>query len=412
MFHPKRLFSRLPVIVATLAVAAGLALAQQEQPAAPTDQPKPQPDEAVQQQAGAALAPAPDAVRKPLIQIAILLDTSNSMDGLINQAKTHLWNIVNQFATAKQNGVRPELHVALYEYGNDGLASGEGFVRLVLPLTIDLDKVSEQLFALKTNGGSEYCGHVIRDAVRGLEWSKSNKDFKAIFIAGNEPFTQGEVPYADACKEAIVRGILVNTIFCGPHAEGVETKWKDGAQLADGSFASIDQNEQLVHIDAPQDAELLKLNDELNKTYVAFGKAGAEGKAQQEAQDANAAGLASSVLVQRAASKSSSFYRNAAWDLCDAIDERQVKLEEVKEEDLPENMRKMTMDERKAYLDQQRKARGEVKEKIQKLTGERDKYVAAERRKQAEAEGKKSLDDAIVESVRAQAAEKSFEFEK
>ena len=74
-----------------------------------------------------AIAAAPDAVqKKPVIQLCILLDTSNSMDGLIDQARTQLWRVVNQFATAKRDGRSPELQVALYEYGNDGLpAHGE-----------------------------------------------------------------------------------------------------------------------------------------------------------------------------------------------------------------------------------------------------------------------------------------------
>src|SRR5687768_5668131 len=83
---------------------------------------------------------------KPLIQVAILLDTSNSMDGLINQARTQLWTIVNEFARARQGGQAPVLQVALYEYGNDGLPGGEGHIRQVLPLTDDLDAVSEKLF--------------------------------------------------------------------------------------------------------------------------------------------------------------------------------------------------------------------------------------------------------------------------
>ncbi|RPI65426.1 MAG: hypothetical protein EHM44_00590, partial [Ignavibacteriales bacterium] len=34
------------------------------------------------------------------IQLALLLDTSNSMDGLIDQAKSQLWKIVNELATS------------------------------------------------------------------------------------------------------------------------------------------------------------------------------------------------------------------------------------------------------------------------------------------------------------------------
>ncbi|HEY1405249.1 MAG TPA: hypothetical protein VF857_01445, partial [Spirochaetota bacterium] len=51
------------------------------------------------------------------IQIAILLDTSSSMDGLIDQAKTNLWKIVNETAKAKKGGKTPRLEVALFEYG-------------------------------------------------------------------------------------------------------------------------------------------------------------------------------------------------------------------------------------------------------------------------------------------------------
>ena len=44
-----------------------------------------------------------DGAGKPknnIVKIALLLDTSNSMDGLINQAKAQLWDIVNKFSHA------------------------------------------------------------------------------------------------------------------------------------------------------------------------------------------------------------------------------------------------------------------------------------------------------------------------
>jgi hypothetical protein len=170
-------------------------------------------------------AEAKDPPRSPAIQIALLLDTSNSMDGLIDQAKSQLWSVVNEFIGARRDGHPPALEVALYEYGNDGLPAQEGFVRLVVPMTDDLDTVSERLFALKTNGGQEYCGQVIRDAVTQLAWSRSSDVYKAIFIAGNEPFTQGAVNYNASCRAAIEKGIIINTIFCGPMPEGEQTGW-------------------------------------------------------------------------------------------------------------------------------------------------------------------------------------------
>ena len=149
------------------------------------------------------------------VQLAILLDTSGSMSGLIEQAKTQLWSIVNTFIQAKQNGKVPFVEVALYEYGNDGLNAENHWIRQIQPLTRDLDKISEELFALRTNGGSEFCGAVIKRAVGDLKWDTSPNTYKAIFVAGNEPFNQGPVDPASACREAIANGVIVNSIHCG-----------------------------------------------------------------------------------------------------------------------------------------------------------------------------------------------------
>jgi len=137
------------------------------------------------------VATAAAASAEEKIQLAILLDTSNSMDGLIGQAKAQLWNVVNELARTKRHGVHPTLEVALFQYGNDGLSEQSGYIEMVSDLTTDLDRISEKLFQLTTDGGYEYCGQVIDRAVSKLSWSSSNDVLKVIYIAGNEPFTQG-----------------------------------------------------------------------------------------------------------------------------------------------------------------------------------------------------------------------------
>ena len=220
-----------------------------------------------------------------LIQMAILLDTSNSMDGLIGQAKSNLWKIVNELALTKKDGKIPTLEVALFEYGNNSLSQKDNYIRKIVPFTTDLDLISEELFNLDTNGGHEYCGAVIQDAVKDLKWSKNNKILKVIFIAGNEPFDQGNIDYRNSAKTAISRGIVINTIFCGDLQNGINTKWKDGADLADGSYMNINHNLVEEYIKAPQDDEIMKLNQELNKTYLGYGNKGKEKKELQAKQD-------------------------------------------------------------------------------------------------------------------------------
>ena len=111
---------------------------------------------------------------RPAVDVAILLDTSNSMDGLISQAKSQLWTIVQQFANAEKAGKTPQLRVSVFEYGNSKLPASENYIRQVVQLTDDLDKVSEALFSLKTKGGDEYCGTVINDCL--LYTSPSPRD--------------------------------------------------------------------------------------------------------------------------------------------------------------------------------------------------------------------------------------------
>ncbi len=348
--------------------------------------------------------------RKPLVQIAILLDTSSSMEGLIEQAKSQLWKICNEFIKARQKGAAPEVQVALYEYGKSSLAAESGWIRKIQPLTTDLDKISEELFALKTNGGDEYCGWVIQRAVEELEWNGAPDVYKAIFIAGNEPFTQGRVNYTSACKAAISKGIIVNTIHCGSEAEGVSTKWKDGADLADGRYLVIDQNRAVVSIAAPQDSEIARLGAELNRTYLAFGANAVSGRERQAAQDVNAQTVApaSGAPVQRAVAKASANYQNSSWDLVDAAKDEHFEIAKLKPAELPATMREMTVDERKVYIEKHAKEREQLQGKIKQLNAERERYVA---QRQRELAGTNTLDAVVVSTVRAQAQKHNFQFE-
>lgn len=344
----------------------------------------------------------------PRVQLAILLDTSGSMEGLINQARSQLWKIVNEFNTAKRGGITPEVEVALFEYGNDSLNKENQWVRQICPLTRDLDEVSQKLFALRTNGGEEYCGAVIRQAAQTLTWSSQPGVYKAIFVAGNEPFTQGPVSAAQSCQLAASKGIVVNTIHCGSEQEGIEGGWKQGAALADGSFICIDQNRAAAHIPCPQDPEIVRLGMELNKTYVGFGSHGREKALNQAAQDKNAVEAAPAAGVSRALTKSTSNYDNRNWDIVDAYEKDHLKLDTVKKEDLPEYLRPLTPDELKTHIIRLSTERAAMQEKIRVLNEAREDFLAT--RQKAEG-GPDTLDTAVAKAVRAQAARQDFKWE-
>jgi hypothetical protein len=348
----------------------------------------------------------PPPSKDQTIMLALLLDTSNSMDGLIDQAKSQLWKIVNELAAAKCNdGSRPNIKIALYEYGNDNLPASEGYIRQVNGLTDDLDLISEKLFALSTNGGAEFCGYVIKTSLSQLAWSASKADLKMIFIAGNEPFTQGGVPFREACALAKEKGVVVNTIFCGSYNEGLSTNWKSGADITGGTYMSIEQDRKTVYIPTPYDDRIDGMNDRLNSTYVYYGVTGAYKKENQVSQDKNAESYSRENKVERAVSKSSHAYKNSTWDLVDATKDNEKVLLETKEEDLPKEMKGMTMEQRKTYVKQKSEERKTIQLEIQSLNKKRLEYIASHT-----PQGNKEalLDAAMINAIKQQAKPKGL----
>lgn len=357
--------------------------------------------------------PAPNKVAAnekqttPKIQVALLLDTSNSMDGLIAQAKQQLWKIVNELSKADADGRPPKLEVALYEYGNDSLPVTGDYIRQVTPFTGDLDRISEELFKLKTNGGSEYCGAVIKHSIDHLEWSKSSKDLKAIFIAGNEPFNQGTSPYQESCSQAKTKGIVVNTIFCGNRAEGEKTFWNDGANIAQGRFLIIDQDRAVADIATPYDKEIAELGQKINSTYVSYGAKGNVGYARQSAQDQAAGGISTGNMAARAQSKASANYSNEEWDLVDAKKEKKVEIAKIPEASLPAPMRGMSTEEKEKYVESKQKERVSIQARINELSKKREAYIAQNQKKDSD---KESLDEAMLKTIRQQATDRGLHF--
>lgn len=344
---------------------------------------------------------------KQYVKIALLLDTSNSMDGLINQAKAQLWDIVNEFTHAKcGNDSRPLLQIALYEYGNDNLSSREGYIRQVIGFSNDLDEISEKLFSLTTNGGEEYCGEVIQTSLKQLDWGKNADDLKMIFIAGNEPFTQGKLNYKDAAYNAKEKDVIVNTIFCGNYEQGISTMWKNGATLTGGDYMAIDHNRQVVHIATPYDDVIIRLNAKLNNTYVSYGSLGREKKAMQSAQDSNAAEMEAAVAVKRSVSKSSRLYKNSQWDLVDAVEDDEEILSELVAEDLPQELQGKSESEIKSYVKAKKDERASIQKQIQELNAKREVFIAEHQK-----EEKGELENALLTAIKTQASKKNYKWD-
>jgi hypothetical protein len=355
-------------------------------------------------------ADEPKPAAGPPIDVVICLDVSNSMDGLIGSAKAKLWDIVNDLAKVKPT---PDLRVGLYSYGNDGYDKKVGWIRKDLDLTTDLDALYQKLNALTTRGGTEYVTRVCRDALEQQKWSEDKKALKLIFVCGNEPASQDPVvKLKEAAELAKKKGVIINPIFCGPFNHPESADWKEFATLAGGRFANIDQDKGTVAVATPFDKELAELSGKLNTTYLAYGKDGKERAANQTAQDANAIKAGGGAAATRATSKAGGLYRNEAWDLVDrlkkdpAFDVKTVPVEELCDE-----MKKMTPEEREKYVKEMLAKREAMQKQITELSVKRDEFLRAEAKKNPSS-ADKLFNEAVLGALREQAAAKGITIPK
>ncbi len=346
---------------------------------------------------------------EPLVQIAILIDTSSSMDGLIDQARTQIWKIVNTLANGNREGKKPRIEVALYEYGNSNLPAEKNYIRQVLPFTTSLDKVSEKLFELKTNGGEEYCGAAIARALAELNWKKYDDVYRVVFIAGNEAFTQGPVDFRTSMESARQQGIFVNTIFCGNRQEGIATQWMTGAQLAQGDFHVINQDQMVQVMQTPYDEEIQRLGAEYNSTVIPLGRAGEAEKDRMAVQDEKvaAAPAASGASVERAVAKNTQQYSESNdWDLTSIFSKKKA-VTSVKREELPPELKGKSEKELEAYAKQKSAKRMQIQSRIDDLNRRRNEFISRESAKSAKGG---DLGRATQASVRNQGKKTGFAF--
>jgi hypothetical protein len=343
-------------------------------------------------------------VKTPKIQAAILLDVSNSMDGLIEQAKAQLWNMVSVMGKVKCENGQPKIEIAIYEYGRDDNDAAKGYVKQITGFSSDLDNISQELFKLTTNGGEEYCGHAIHTSLKELEWDSQSSNYKVIFIAGNEDFLQGNISYTQACTEAKKKGVIVNTIYCGNKNTGIKEHWNLAGECGNGDYTNIDPNAAYKEIETPYDSKLFLLNNKLNGTYISYGSGGARKLNAQASVDEMNFKMDKSVAAKRVGVKGySNLYSNESWDMVDAyaIDSTEF-MKKVDKKTLADSLKNKSTEEIKKVVKAKTAERAAIQKEILSVSAQRETYISAERVKLAVKNNTPTLEAEIEKIIREQ----------
>jgi hypothetical protein len=346
----------------------------------------------------------PAKAAPPRAEVVFVLDTTGSMGGLLEGAKKKIWSIANELL---RGSPKPDLRVGLVAYRD----KGDAYVTQVTDLTADLDKVYEVLLGFKAQGGGDGPENVrqgLHDALTKISWTPGRAAFKVMFLVGDAPphLDYTDVPtIEELCLAAVKADITVNAVRCGGDGDTGRI-WQDIASRSEGTFVTIDQGGGVAAIPTPYDKELGELSDRVGRTVVAFG--GAEKRRELERKEGLAAAAPAPAKAERAAAKISGG-RLHEDDLLDALKDGRAKLDELKEEQLPDELKGKSPEERKTWLDAKAKERAELQAKVVDLNKKRDAFLAEELEKRGAKDG---FDAVVKDALRAQAAKKGITIRK
>ncbi len=361
------------IVGAVLAGMAAMAAQRREAPAVAVPAPVAAPVVTAPPPAPTApVTPAPTAqTARPKVDLVFALDTTGSMAGLIEGAKTKIWSIASFVARAQPT---PEVRVGLVAYRD----VGDAYVTRVYDLDANLDRVYRRLLSFNADGGGDTPEHVARalhEAVHDMSWSPAaNNAVRLIYLVGDAPphlDYQDGYDYVKAARAAAARGIQIHAIRCGNDPD-TATYWRKIASIGHGEFLTIDQNGGMHERRTPYDEELARLHDELSDTVVGYGGKGAATRA------AVAAAAAAPVSVKAARAGFLSAKKDESEtldDLVGGVASGRVDIAKVPAADLPKSLADLTPEARKEKVAEKTRARADVLDRISKASAERDAYL-------------------------------------
>ena len=221
---------------------------------------------------------------RPYLDLAFCIDTTGSMGGEIEMVKKKTKDLVAKLASGKP---APIVRVGLVAYRD----RGDDYVTKVFPFSDDIDKVVKDITALNAAGGGdtpEAVNQGLHAALNDLEWSKNKKASKLLFLIGDAGphIYPGDFNWETEAKNAISRGIQINTIGCDGLDSSGTGVFEKIAKLSDGAYETLAYRQEIVNEEGKRET----LITSGGATYRV--KAGAEAAWKSGARDLAAKGLA------------------------------------------------------------------------------------------------------------------------
>ena len=337
------------------------------------------------------------------IEVAFVLDTTGSMAGLIDGAKRKIWSIANTIVDVNPDA---DIRMALIGYRDQG----DDYVVKTFDMTADIQALYGHLIRFQADGGGdtpESVNEALDAGISELSWSHEEGARRILFLVGDAPphmdYANGP-KYDRVLKEARDAGIIVNTVQAGGDPETTEY-WREMAKLGAGQYFAIPQDGgQIEVVQSPYDDEIIRLQGRIDGTIILYGTR--EKRAETRSKVDTRAAAPSSVQVDnsRYYSKKTASKEvvTGGGDLLDDVRNKVRSVEELKAEELPDELKGKSAAELKTIVAGKTAEREKLEAEMADLVKRRDDYLAQETAKQAETKPSDSFDRSVTEALSSQ----------
>ncbi|WP_336514519.1 vWA domain-containing protein [Pollutibacter soli] len=357
--------------------------------------------------------PVPDspAAVNPKIQIVFALDATGSMAGLIGAAKEKIWSIAGSLAQAEPS---PDIEMGLLFYRD----KGDEFVTRKIPMSKDFDSVYAELMKVVADGGGdspESVNQALFESVSHFKWDTAGSTYRTVFLVGDCPphmNYRDDVKYPVSCKNALNKDIVLNTILMGNDAVAKRI-WKEIATCSQGNFSQVNMDANDFEINTPFDSIIAFISDGLDDTRVYYGND--EERSASEIKKSKSRDISysakASVKARRAEynfTKSGKTTYYGRKELIEDFKNKNITLENIKAEELPDEMKNLSDAEKKVFIDKKIAKRDSLQKELTHYSKLRQEYIVKDLKTKGSGKVDSSFSNQIFKSIQKQTEKKKI----
>jgi len=358
---------------------------------------------------GKTLAPSKG---RGVIDVVFCLDLSGSTNGLLDDVREKLWEIVNQVNSYKP---APEFRIGVIGFSRASFGSSTSYVKVLQPLTTDFDLLNFELYKLKAavEKGDQIVGEAIKTAVRQMNWSGESDALKVVFLVGNGMVNAGGNDYREACDQALKRGIIINAVYCRTR-NNVDKElpgWREIARLTGGEQYDIRIHKRApIILTSPNTIEFKELAGMLSETYLYYGEQGFERYKMMASIDSKAKSANEMTFESRLFYKISDRFQfhQQYWDLVDYLKMSNSDFVDLEMKYLNDSLKFKSTQEVRDIVSQTRDKRNKLIMELRKhMPYDRQAYLN-KRMEERDVDLSDMFDRVVINSLNSLATSKGF----